>query len=72
MFIHPKKSLNEKISKNAVLSNSQVWTNAKKFINKEWPNAKEQNATETKYITIKYKYDNIQKAIYKFIQSGHS
>ena len=28
---------------------------------KKWQNAKQQNAIETKYITIRYKYGDIQK-----------
>ena len=28
---------------------------------KKWQNAKQQNAIETKYITIRYKYGNTQK-----------
>ena len=39
---------------------------------KKWQNAKQQNEIETKYITIRYKYGNTQKAIYKFNQPGHS
>ena len=55
------KLLNENVSKNAIFTNSQLWSNAKKIKIKKWQNAKQQNAIETKYITIRYKYGNTQK-----------
>ena len=48
------KLLNENVSKNAIFTNSQLWSNAKKIKIKKWQNAKQQNAIETKYITIRY------------------